>query len=270
MNCILTVDQSKCVRCGICAEICPSCIITMGDNGPELVYDGGCMACGHCVAICPTGAMNNNQCQIEEQLPITSKVLDKDTAMDFLRTRRSIRNFTDKKIDEETFKELLNAGRYAPTAANTQGLYYIVISDKELIKKIADTTADWMEKEIEIGSPRKRYFTNVLRTYRDRNIDIIARNAPYLIIALARRLNETAISNCDQAWAYINLFAPTIGIGTTVAGFIQTCGQDGYEPLRELLEVPKKQIIVGALMAGYPKYKYKRLPERQHLKVEFR
>ena len=242
----------------------------MGDNGPELVYDGGCMACGHCVAICPTGAMNNNQCPIEEQKPLPMDVLDKDTAMNFLRMRRSIRNFTNEKLSEDKIKELLEAGRYAPTAANTQGLYYVAISDDALIRKIADATADWMEHEVEVGSPRKRYFTNVLRTYRDRNIDIIARNAPHLIVALARRLNVTGISNCEQAWAYINLYAPTIGVGTTVAGFIQTCGQVDYEPLRELLEVPKKQVIVGVIMAGYPKYKYKRLPERQHLKVEFK
>jgi nitroreductase len=66
------------------------------------------------------------------------------------------------------------------------------------------------------------------------------------------------------------LYAPTLGLGTTVAGFIQTCGISGYEPLVELLDIPKKQQIVGTLMVGYPKYKYHRLVERQHLKVEFR
>ena len=53
-------------------------------------------------------------------------------------------------------------------------------------------------------------------------------------------------------------------------GFIQTCAQCDYEPLRELLEVPKKQVIVGTLLVGYPKYKYHALVDRQHLKVEFR
>jgi len=36
------------------------------------------------------------------------------------------------------------------------------------------------------------------------------------------------------------------------------------------LNVPAKQVVVGTLLVGYPKYKYNRLPNRQHLKVEFR
>ena len=165
---------------------------------------------------------------------------------------------------------MLEVCRYAPTAGNSQGLYYIVISDKEKIRAIAEATAQWMEKEIEEKTANSRYFTTVLRAYRDRGQDIIARNSPMLIFALARRLNTTGISNAEQAWAYAELYAPTIGLGTTIAGFIQTCGIVGYQPLLDLVEVPAKQKIVGALMVGYPKYKFQRLVERQHLKVEFK
>jgi hypothetical protein len=111
----------------------------------------------------------------------------------------------------------------------------------------------------------------VLRAYRDRGQDIIARKAPCLVFALARRLNNTGVSNAEQCWAYAELFAPTIGLGTTIAGFIQECGIAGYQPLIDLLEeLPAKHKIVGCLMVGYPKYKFRRMPERQHLKVEFK
>ena len=110
----------------------------------------------------------------------------------------------------------------------------------------------------------------VLRAYRERGQDIIARHAPCLIFALARRLNITGVSNAEQSWAYAELFAPTIGLGTTIAGFIQSCGIAGYKPLLDLIEIPPKHKVVGTLMVGYPKYKYQRMPERQHLKVEFR
>lgn len=56
-------------------------------------------------------------------------------------------------------------------------MYYIVISDKEKIRAIADATAQWMEQEISEGSSNSRYFTTVLRAYRERGQDIIARNA---------------------------------------------------------------------------------------------
>ena len=109
----------------------------------------------------------------------------------------------------------------------------------------------------------------MLRAYRERGQDIIARNAPCLIFALARRLNITGVSNAEQSWAYAELFAPTIGLGTTIAGFIQSCGIAGYQPLLDMIAVPPKHKIVGTLMVGYPKYKYQRMPERQHLKVDF-
>ena len=148
-------------------------------------------------------------------------------------------------------------------------MYYVVIRDAEKIKAIADAVANWMEDEVAAGTENKRYFTTVLRAYRERGQDIIARHAPCLIFALARRLNITGVSNAEQSWAYAELFAPTIGLGTTIAGFIQSCGIAGYQPLLDLVGVPNKQKIVGTLMVGYPRYKYKRMPERQHLKIEF-
>ena len=106
--------------------------------------------------------------------------------------------------------------------------------------------------------------------YRERGIDIIGRNARQLIFVLARRLNVTGPSNSEQSLAYAELYAPTLGLGTTIMGFIETCARADYAPLRELLQVPQKQVIVGTLLVGYPKYKYNRLVNRQHLKVEFR
>ena len=184
--------------------------------------------------------------------------------------RRSIRNFTDELVSEDKMRQLLDICRYAPTAANSQGLYFIVVSDRELIRKITDCVADWMQEEIDNNSPGPGTSGRCWKPIGKGGIDIIGRNAKQLVFALARRLNQTGISNCEQAWAYAELYAPTLGLGTTIMGFIQTCAQCDYEPLRELLEVPKKQVIVGTLLVGYPKYKYHALVDRQHLKVEFR
>ena len=266
---LLTVDTSKCLHCGICVECCPSCILTLGENGPECHFDRGCMSCGQCVAICPVGALDNKYAPLAEQRPVTMPTLDPKTAYEFLRMRRSVRNFKPQAPTDEEIKRLLDVARYAPTAGNSQGMYYVVIRDAEKIKAIADAVANWMEDEVAAGTENKRYFTTVLRAYRERGQDIIARHAPCLIFALARRLNITGVSNAEQSWAYAELFAPTIGLGTTIAGFIQSCGIAGYQPLLELVGVPNKQKIVGTLMVGYPRYKYKRMPERQHLKIEF-
>ena len=196
---LLTVDTSKCLHCGICVECCPSCILTLGENGPECHFDRGCMSCGQCVAICPVGALDNKYAPLAEQRPVTMPTLDPKTAYEFLRMRRSVRNFKPQAPTDEEIKRLLDVARYAPTAGNSQGMYYVVIRDAEKIKAIADAVANWMEDEVAAGTENKRYFTTVLRAYRERGQDIIARHAPCLIFALARRLNITGVSNAEQS-----------------------------------------------------------------------
>lgn len=267
---LLTVDKEKCLRCGTCVNTCPACILNMGPEGPECHYDRGCMSCGHCVAVCPVGALDNKYAHLADMRPVTKPMLDPDTAYEFMRMRRSIRCFKPQPPTEEELTRLLDVCRYAPTATNSQCMYYVVLRKPEQITAVADAVADWMEQEIAAGSENKRYYRNVLEKYRGKGVDIIARHAPCLIFAITKRLNSSGESSAEQCWAYANLFAPTLGLGSTYAGFISMCGLAGYQPLRDIVGVAPKMKIVGCLMIGYPRYKYKRMPERQHLKVEFK
>ena len=46
-----------CSICGTCADICPMDIITMREEGPEVVYPKECWHCGGCRINCPCGAV---------------------------------------------------------------------------------------------------------------------------------------------------------------------------------------------------------------------
>ena len=77
-----------------------------------------------------------------------------------------------------------------------------------------------MQEEIDRKAPQRRYYLKVLEVYRERKIDIIGRNAKQLIFALARRLNMTGISNCEQAWAYAGVCThPGSGVPPLWASF---------------------------------------------------
>lgn len=267
---LITVDRSKCLKCGLCVADCPACILDMGPEGPECNVDRGCMSCGHCVAICPVDALDNRYTPRAEMTPAPAGTLSEEAAADFLRSRRSVRLFKPQIPREEDVLKLLNICRYAPTAGNSQGLYYTVISNPELLKGIRQATVDWMEAEVEKGTENKRYFRAVLNTYYEKKTDMIERNAPMLIFVSTRRLNVTGVSNSEQSLAYAEVFAPSIGLGTTIAGFIQACAIAGYGPLVELVGIPPKHKLVGCMMVGYPRVKYRMMPERQHLKYEFK
>jgi len=55
-----------------------------------------------------------------------------------LLTRRSIRKYTGAKIEMDTILAIIKAGMYAPSANNKRPWHFIVIDDREIMKKIMD------------------------------------------------------------------------------------------------------------------------------------
>ena len=53
--------------------------------------------------------------------------------------RRMVRNFADKSIDPETIERIVQLTRHAPSAGFTQGQSFVVVTNPELKKAIADT-----------------------------------------------------------------------------------------------------------------------------------
>jgi len=51
--------------------------------------------------------------------------------------RRSIRKYEDRPIEKEKIEKLLRAAMQAPSAANQQPWEFIVVQDKELLKKLS-------------------------------------------------------------------------------------------------------------------------------------
>ncbi len=55
-----------------------------------------------------------------------------------IRVRRSIRKYKVKRIEEEKFFRVLEAGRLSPSAANKQPWHFIVITDHEIRRKMKE------------------------------------------------------------------------------------------------------------------------------------
>lgn len=52
-------------------------------------------------------------------------------------TRKSVRRFSDQPIDDETLRTILRAGMSGPVCVNARDWSFIVIQDKETLKKMA-------------------------------------------------------------------------------------------------------------------------------------
>jgi len=267
---LLSVNREKCTKCSACVEVCPSCIIQMNDEFPQLISDQDCISCGHCVAVCPTKALDHPLAPLAAQVPIKKDlILQPNMAIQFLRSRRSIRCYKKKPLSKERLFQLLDIARFAPTSANIQGISYLVISNAEKLANMANATIEWMEQEVKNGS----LFTNSYKNYIDNfrcGKDTVLRGAPHLIVAISPKSYSTANrENSRFTLEYVELLAPVLGIGTCWAGLVQHCAFSKYRPLLEIIDLPEDKVVVGAILAGSPKYSYHRLVDRNPLDVSW-
>ena len=58
--------------------------------------------------------------------------------MEAIHQRRSIRKYTDRRVPDETIRELLGAAMMAPSAGNAQPWQFIVITERESLVRVKD------------------------------------------------------------------------------------------------------------------------------------
>jgi nitroreductase len=76
-------------------------------------------------------------------------------ALECLLTRRSVRKYQNKQVDEETLKKILEAGMMAPTAAGKQSAQMVVVRDPVLLKALSKMNAAVMGSDADpfYGAP---------------------------------------------------------------------------------------------------------------------
>jgi nitroreductase/NAD-dependent dihydropyrimidine dehydrogenase PreA subunit len=265
---LFVINEDQCTCCGICAEACPAKIIELGEQKsfplPVADTDIRCIDCGHCVAICPHGALNHRSMAHEECPSVRKKwLLDPEQAKHFLRTRRSIRNYQQRSVERETLTKLIEIAAYAPTGHNSQTVNWRIILDTEQVGKLTGLVIDWM-RNMQQESPQLAKSMNldsVISAW-ENGTDRVCRSAPHIILAHAHQKDRFAPISCPIALTYLELSAPSFGLGTCWGGYFNAAAR-AWGPLQEALGLPAGHQTFGVLLVGYPKYSYYRLPLRK-------
>jgi nitroreductase/NAD-dependent dihydropyrimidine dehydrogenase PreA subunit len=271
---IFEVDHNTCNRDGICVDSCPSGLIEMKDGGypvPVPEAEEVCIRCGHCVAVCPTGSLQHRVVKLEKCLPLDRSLrISPEQCEQFLKARRSIRAFKKKSILKDDMAELIDTARFAPTGHNSQSVEYLVIGNQEDLHNLAGLTVDWMRTIIR-DKPKLAAELFLERTVKrwEQGIDVILRDTPALIITHAAKDNRIAPMDCVIALTYLELAAASVGMGCCWAGFFRSAATN-YTPLSEALRLPEGHQCFGAMMIGYPKFSYHRMPTRKPARVTWR
>ena len=261
------MTKKKCKRDGICARECPAQIIVLADKDtfPTLMENGeeSCINCGHCVAICPHGAFTLNTMPPAECTKIKRKLLpEAGQIRELLMAKRSIRFYKSRIVAHDLLEDLVDTARYAPTGSNKQQVQWMVFENQAEVNRLASMVIDFARLMLPLTTDEtmaKSMGRKIVAW--DKGIDLILRGAPHLIVVHSPADLPFAEADCVNALSYLELYACAKGLGTCWAGYL-TAAANFHEPLAQALDFPKGHKCFGAVMLGYPQYKYTRIPKR--------
>lgn len=289
-NSKIIVDVDSCTKCNACVKECrfysfDSDVLCLDKEADEY-----CIECGKCVAVCPVNAIRLKfyNDEILRDVPAKEDLPSFDSLINLFQTRRSLRYFNDKSVPKELIENILNiAARYSPTGHNQENVYFTIVQDRELLKKLSDecTTQDknLVEKfEDPQGreSLKKAFSPSLMKKIEEvipsfkRALKMIKqgkevwRRDAELIIIHSPKDALTLIENCSLAANHIMLAAETLGLGTCSLGYI-TYFFNLYRSVAKIVKLPSKHVAGYTLAIGYPKAQYYRIPARKPLKAKW-
>ncbi|MEW6709204.1 MAG: nitroreductase family protein, partial [Candidatus Riflebacteria bacterium] len=173
----IVIDENKCLKDGICSEVCPCRIFVADETGLAKIdplAEPTCVGCGHCVAICPGNAISLNGIDGIQLPAVDEKLADIESFASLVKARRSIRSFKSDVLPIEQLTRLLEITRFAPTAKNTQTLSWLIVSGRENVLKLSQAVIDVFRTDERMASMVQSF---------DTGYDIIHRGAPQVVIA---------------------------------------------------------------------------------------
>jgi nitroreductase len=152
--------------------------------------------------------------------------LSPESLLALLKGRRSIRRYRPDPVPDEMVEQLLEAGRWAPSASNRQPWAFIVVRDETVRREIARHAAYYFIRWPHVGE------------------------APLLIVlcgdARNRVYRQFLHEDVGLAGSHIMLQAKALGLGTCWIGGLDR------EAIAGILKVPDYLEIVGLLTVGFP------------------
>ena len=250
----IIINEQKCVVCGLCVKDCPAGCLRIVD-GKVQTNKRGCLECGHCYAICPQGAvtMTGYDCKDEAVVPMSE--VDADTLLAAMRSRRSMRQFESRPVEQDKIDKILEAGRYAPTGTNSQNVAYTVLGSRQ--QEAEAICVDLFRKGTSL--PRK---INAFAEMFNITDDFFFKGAPLVIV-----VSSNTNTNPVLASSYMEIMANSLGLGVLYSGFFVTCTRFSRK-LRAMLKMPRGYKAVTCLIIGYPAVKYQRIVPRKPLRAK--
>ena len=254
---MVSIDQNKCIGCGMCVKDCFFQALSLKEGKAEVSAD--CFHCGHCVSVCPANAVTIPDYPMEEVREFDESCnMDAENLLHFMQFRRSVRQFRGEPVPMESINNILEAGRYTPTAANRQDVSYILI--RENLAEFRKIVWEGLGERLAKGTPdpyayrMQMFYDAYLENPQD---DRLFCGADICMIVLS----DVPV-NGNLAMTSMELMAQAQGVGVLYSGFLQRIIMDTPKAL-EFLGFDGTKTLGTVMLFGMPAVAYKRTAPRK-------
>jgi nitroreductase len=137
---------------------------------------------------------------------------------DLIRTKRAVRQFEPRPVPDDVIRQILDSGRRAQSSKNTQPWHFIVVREREALKRLSGCGA---------------YAGHLA-------------GAAFAVVLVSEKNDGSNDFDLGQTAAYLQLAAWEQGVGSCIA----TLGE--ADKARAVLGVPAERGLRLALSFGYP------------------
>jgi nitroreductase/NAD-dependent dihydropyrimidine dehydrogenase PreA subunit len=269
---MIITDSTKCKKCQLCKDICP----TFSYNNDMTGSYVDCIDCQQCIALCPQGAnkkvgLDNYLIELSQIPPVEFERL--------LAQRRSHRDFTNQRVENDVIEKFIHHLRFSPTASNNQNLSFTVITNRDTIAVLNETVIHTLRQRFNkainpLTKPLmammmgKRAHTLVKAKQKflkkaEAKPDMITYNAPVVILVHApQSLMGMPVLNAGIWTGMALLYAETLGLSTCVNGYIVNALAHNAK-FSNSLGIPSGHQVFSALLLGYGKKRFAYRVNRQ-------
>ena len=147
--------------------------------------------------------------------------------LEAIRSRRSIRQYSDEPVNDEDLRTILDAGRWAPSGLNNQPWRFVIVRDPALRNEVAEQTK---YREIVLGAP------------------------VVIVVFMDTRASYDRVKDCQGIGACLqNMWLAThaLGLGGVWLGEILK----NKEKVAEILTTPETFELMAVLAVGHPRHR---------------
>lgn len=285
------INHDECTQCGLCVKVC--CGNTLYMAGGQVQFDQnrlfGCLACGQCMAVCPQGCITvEGRCMSAADRIALPDPADRAAYCQLhalMLSRRSIRRFDDREVDQEAIDKILAAASTAPIGIPPSDVSILVLKGRDKVQQFAADFLDYAcsrKKMIsapvlavmrpfigkELAEFLKNFFVpllDFLTESRRKGEDMLFFNAPLVMLFQGTPYGE---GNALIAATYAVLAAESLGLGSCMIGTVAPMIKSSKRIKEKYKMAPGSQGGI-AVVFGYPAVKYQHAIRRSFAEVVY-